>query len=80
MVIPSNDAFVGTADSLQLFDENGHFMGEQNISFAGSDVLDAGLRTRDIAGPETAEAALVGTVAMTQAVTDAFEARWSASS
>jgi len=44
-----------------------------------SDVLDAGLRTRDIAGPETAEAALVGTVAMTQAVTDAFEARWGAS-
>ena len=42
MVIPSNDAFVGTADSLQLFDENGHFMGEQNITFAGSDVLDAG--------------------------------------
>jgi Ca2+-binding RTX toxin-like protein len=42
MVIPSNDAFVGTADSLQLFDENDHFMGEQNISFAGSDVLDAG--------------------------------------
>ncbi len=44
---------------------------------AVSDVLDAGLRTRDIAGPETAEAALVGTVAMTQAVTEAFEARWS---
>lgn len=45
---------------------------------AVSDVLDEGLRTRDIATAETAPNALVGTVAMAQAVTRAFEARWSA--
>ncbi|MGB0268284.1 MAG: hypothetical protein ACPF9T_10630, partial [Pseudomonadales bacterium] len=47
---------------------------------AVGDVLDAGLRTRDIASPETAEAALVGTIAMAHAVTEAFEVRWGASS
>ncbi|WP_146344833.1 spondin domain-containing protein [Falsiphaeobacter marinintestinus] len=42
MILPSNDAFVGTGDSIALFDYYGDFLGEQTIEFAGSDVLDAG--------------------------------------
>ncbi|OED50278.1 spondin domain-containing protein [Leisingera sp. S232] len=42
MILPSNDAFVGTGQAVQLFDEEGNFLGSQNIVFEGSDVLDAG--------------------------------------
>lgn len=42
MVLPSNDAFVGTADPLKLFSGTGRFLGEQTIRFAGSNVYDAG--------------------------------------
>ncbi len=42
MILPSNDAFVGTGQALRLFDEDGNFLGAQNLIFEGSDVLDAG--------------------------------------
>ena len=42
MVLPSNDAFVGTPDAIDLFDEQGRFLGEQNIELTGDDVYDAG--------------------------------------
>ncbi|MEP5807365.1 MAG: spondin domain-containing protein [Roseobacter sp.] len=42
MILPSNDAFIGTANAVQLFDDSGQFLGAQTISFGGSDVRDAG--------------------------------------
>ncbi|MFK7944571.1 MAG: spondin domain-containing protein [Paracoccaceae bacterium] len=42
MILPSNDAFVGTDDALTLFDETGSFVGAQTVTFAGTDVYDAG--------------------------------------
>lgn len=42
MILPSNDAFVGTGQPLRLFDDLGHFEGAQNLTFTGADVLDAG--------------------------------------
>ena len=42
MIIPSNDAFIGTGDAVELFDANGRFRGETTIKFAGEDAYDAG--------------------------------------
>ena len=42
MLLPSNDAFVGTNTSLQLFDDQGDFLGEQKVVFYGENVYDAG--------------------------------------
>ncbi|MBT8152996.1 spondin domain-containing protein [Epibacterium ulvae] len=42
MILPSNDAFVATEDAVKLFDDAGAFKGVRNITFEGSDVLDAG--------------------------------------
>lgn len=42
MLLPSNDAFVGTASALQLFDAQGRFLGAQAIVFDGGSVRDAG--------------------------------------
>lgn len=42
MILPSNDAFIGTNESIQLFDEMGNFLGAQTLVFEGSDVYDAG--------------------------------------
>ncbi|MEM9552354.1 MAG: spondin domain-containing protein [Pseudomonadota bacterium] len=42
MILPSNDAFIGTDEAIQLFDEKGRFLGPQKIVFEGSDVYDAG--------------------------------------
>jgi len=42
MVIPSNDAFIGTDDGIELFDDTGAFIGPLDIAFSGQDVLDAG--------------------------------------
>ncbi len=42
MILPSNDAFIGTNDSVELFDENGNFLGAQTLVFSGSNVYDAG--------------------------------------
>ena len=42
MILPSNDAFIGTDDALTLFDDAGNFLGAQTVVFEGSDVYDAG--------------------------------------
>lgn len=42
MILPSNDAFVGNGEGIELFDGNGVFQGAQVLNFAGSNVLDAG--------------------------------------
>lgn len=42
MLLPSNDAFIGTDQALTLFDANGRFLGAQEVVFEGSDVYDAG--------------------------------------
>ena len=42
MLLPSNDAFIGTLNAVQLFDENGDYLGDQVITFDGSRVYDAG--------------------------------------
>lgn len=42
MLLPSNDAFVGTANAIQLYDADGNFMGAQLIQFDGASVRDAG--------------------------------------
>lgn len=41
MVIPSNDAFIGNANSIEIFDANGNFLG-LDLSIFGSDVYDSG--------------------------------------
>ena len=42
MILPSNDAFVGTGTSIEIFDEEGNFLGAQQLDFNGDNVLDAG--------------------------------------
>lgn len=42
MLLPSNDAFIGTDEAVQLFDANGDFLGAQTLDFLGTDVYDAG--------------------------------------
>ena len=42
MVLPSNDAFIGTANAVQLFDAAGNFKGESTTVFTGASVRDAG--------------------------------------
>ncbi|MEL6234461.1 MAG: spondin domain-containing protein [Pseudomonadota bacterium] len=42
MILPSNDAFIGTDEAVVLFDANGQFLGAQTLLFEGSDVYDAG--------------------------------------
>lgn len=42
MLLPSNDAFIGTANALKLFDEDGNFLGGQLVNFTGDRVRDAG--------------------------------------
>ena len=42
MILPSNDAFIGTANALKLFDEDGNFLGAQTVNFTGDRVRDAG--------------------------------------
>jgi Ca2+-binding RTX toxin-like protein len=42
MIIPSNDAFIGTGDAVALFGASGRFLGETTIKFAGKDAYDAG--------------------------------------
>lgn len=42
MILPSNDAFVGTDEALVLFDAHGRFKGAQTVVFDGGDVYDAG--------------------------------------
>lgn len=42
MLLPSNDAFIGTANALKLFDADGNFLGAQTVAFNGDSVRDAG--------------------------------------
>ncbi|MEM9247189.1 MAG: spondin domain-containing protein [Pseudomonadota bacterium] len=42
MILPSNDAFVGTSTALTLFDDAGMFTGAQTVVLEGSNVYDAG--------------------------------------
>ncbi len=42
MLLPSNDAFIGTSDAVQIFDADGSFNGAQTLTFLGADVYDAG--------------------------------------
>lgn len=42
MILPSNDAFVGTGNGVTLFDEHGTFLGATTLTFLGTDVYDAG--------------------------------------
>ena len=42
MILPSNDAFIGTDDAVRLFDDYGNFLGAQTLTFDGGDVYDAG--------------------------------------
>ncbi len=42
MILPSNDAFIGTNEAAVLFDGDGNFLGEQTFVFDGTRVYDAG--------------------------------------
>jgi len=42
MLLPSNDAFIGTANALKIFDDSGAFLGAQSVNFTGARVRDAG--------------------------------------
>lgn len=42
MVLPSNDAFFGTADAVRIFDDQGNFLGPRVLNFGGDSVRDAG--------------------------------------
>ena len=42
MVLPSNDAFIGTDEAVTLFNEDGSFAGASRSVFTGADVYDAG--------------------------------------
>ena len=42
MILPSNDAFIGTDQAVTLFDGAGAFLGAQTLVFEGTDVYDAG--------------------------------------
>ena len=42
MVLPSNDAFFGTDDAVELFDADGNFLGTQTLVFGADQIFDAG--------------------------------------
>ena len=42
MLLPSNDAFIGTANAREVFDAQGNFLGAQTFEFTGQSVRDAG--------------------------------------
>ena len=42
MLLPSNDAFVGTGNALEVFDDDGNFKGPRSIAFDASNTYDAG--------------------------------------
>lgn len=50
MVLPSNDTFIGNDDALQIFGENGEFLGPQTIEVTGNDIYDAGTEINDLFG------------------------------
>ncbi|MEM9148751.1 MAG: spondin domain-containing protein [Pseudomonadota bacterium] len=42
MILPSNDAFIGTNEAVQLFSESGRFLGARTSTITGARVYDAG--------------------------------------
>lgn len=42
MILPSNDAFIGTRDPIEVIGPDGSFLGTQTLTFIGEDVYDAG--------------------------------------
>ena len=42
MLLPSNDAFIGTLNAVELFGEDGDFIGPVTLTFDGTQVYDAG--------------------------------------
>ena len=50
MFIPTNDAFFGNDDLIQIFDDEGNFLGPITIDVFGSDALDAGTEVNDAQG------------------------------
>ncbi len=50
MILPSNDAFIGNDDALQLFGDNGEFLGPQTIEVTGDDFYDAGTEINGLTG------------------------------
>ena len=48
MVVPTNDLFVGNGNALELFDDNGDFVGPLTIELYGSNVYDAGTEVNNI--------------------------------
>lgn len=49
MLVPSNDTFLGSdgAQSIELFDAVGNFLGDQVLTFTAADLLDAGTEVND---------------------------------
>lgn len=47
MVIASNDAFIGNSSALELFDDAGNFLGNQDILVTGNSIYDAGTEEND---------------------------------
>lgn len=50
MVVPSNDAFIGTPDSIEIFDAAGQFHGKMIITILGSQVWDSGTEVNNEMG------------------------------
>lgn len=50
MLIPSNDAFIGTDAPIRVFNPDGSFMGTQVFEIRGSDIYDAGTEENDTMG------------------------------
>ena len=50
MLIPTNDAFFGNDDLIEIFDEDGNFTGPITIEITGADIYDAGTEVNDAQG------------------------------
>jgi hypothetical protein len=50
MVIPSNDAFFGNADAIELFDAGGVYTGDRVIEITAAMIYDAGTEVNDVNG------------------------------
>ncbi len=50
MFIPTNDAFFGNDDLIQIFDADGNFTGPVTIDIYGSDIVDAGTEVNNALG------------------------------
>lgn len=72
MLIPSNDAFIGSGNAIEIFDADGNFLGDQLRTILGSMVYDAGTEdNREIeaaflnqTGPNTGDSTPGGVVGL----------------